>query len=103
MCKFRAKGFKVQFWRMNLGSSEFKVQPVKFKAVQSSLYIWVHRNEAIAIFFWMRVYFFFCSDSLFFKVPFKHEERLTNQIGIHLTLVGEETSPFSYKNKVNRI
>ena len=33
------KGFKVQFWRTNLGSSEFVVRPVKFEAVQSSLYL----------------------------------------------------------------
>ena len=28
-----SKGFEVQFWWMNLGSSEFEVQPVKFEAV----------------------------------------------------------------------
>ena len=33
------KGFKVWFWWTNLGSSKFKVQPVKFEAVRSSLYL----------------------------------------------------------------
>ena len=32
-----SKGFEVQLWLTNLGSSEFKVRPVKFKAVRSSL------------------------------------------------------------------
>ena len=31
--------FKVPFWWMNLGSSEFIVRPVEFEAVQSSLYL----------------------------------------------------------------
>ena len=32
-------GLKFGFWRMNLGSSEFEVQPVKFKAIQCSSYL----------------------------------------------------------------
>ena len=34
-----SSGFEVQFWWTNLGLSEFKVQPVKFEAVRSSLYL----------------------------------------------------------------
>ena len=35
----RLNRFEVRFWwRMNLGSSEFEVRPVRFDAVRSSLY-----------------------------------------------------------------
>ena len=33
------KGFIVRFWWTNLGLSEFEIQPVKFEAVQSLLYL----------------------------------------------------------------
>ena len=37
-----SKGFEVQFRWMNLGSSEFEVQPVKFEAIQRLLYLgWI--------------------------------------------------------------
>ena len=34
-----SNGFEVRFWWTNLGLSEFKVRPVKFEAVRSSLYL----------------------------------------------------------------
>ena len=34
-----SKEFEVLFWWTNLGLSDFKIQPVKFQAVRSSLYL----------------------------------------------------------------
>ena len=45
-----SSGFKVWLWWMNLGSSEFKVRPVKFEGVWSSFYLGqVHDNKVIGI------------------------------------------------------
>ena len=60
------EGFKVRFWWMNLGSSEFEVRPVKFKVG----YNWVRSNTIYRLSFPLLPYGF--PDIVFLRT-FKNE------------------------------